>query len=187
MGTGLNIEPIALAGAARISSRLHQDSRGVFARFFCEQELSSLLNGRTIRQINFSRTKQCGAVRGLHFQRPPAAEDKFVRCLRGQVFDVMVDLRADSSTFGQWFGTELNSDQMNMLYIPRGFAHGFQTLTENCELLYLHTEFYCPDCEGGFRCDSPELNIDWPLPIAEHSERDGQLPVFTHAYEGLRL
>lgn len=185
MGSMISITPLALAGAAELHSNAREDSRGWFARYFCQQELADLNGGRPIQQINSSFTAQKGAVRGLHFQYAPNAEDKLVRCLTGSVFDVMVDLRRDSATFGEWHGVVLDALEMNMVYIPRGFAHGFQTLTEDCQLLYLHTEFFAPDNQGGLHHASPELAIDWPLPVTELSDRDAALPHFDSSFVAL--
>ena len=159
-----------------------EPSRG----FFCERELQPLLGARRIVNVNFSRTVRKGAVRGLHFQYPPDAETKLVRCIRGAVFDVCVDLRNGSPTFLKWFGVELTASNMKMLHIPEGFAHGFQTLEENAELLYLHTAFYAPDNEDGLRFDSPAIGVRWPLAVTECSERDRQLPDAA-AFEGIQL
>ena len=156
-----------------------KDDRGLFARIFCQQELQHILHNKNIVQINHSLTKQKGAIRGMHFQCPPMAEIKMVKCLRGSVFDVIIDLRKLSSTFGKWHGEILSSDNMKMMYIPEGFAHGFQTLEQNSELLYLHTEYYSPEYEGGVRFDDPDLAIDWPLPPAVISERDRSLPLLS--------
>jgi dTDP-4-dehydrorhamnose 3,5-epimerase len=183
----MRIEPLPLSGAAVVHSEPRRDARGLFARLFCQDELRELNGDRPIQQINLSVTRECGTVRGLHFQRPPMAEDKAVRCLRGRVFDVLVDLRQGSPTFGQWCGVELDAEAMNMVYIPRGFAHGFQTLHPDCEMLYLHTEFYSPESEGGFRFDSPDLGIDWPLPPHGMSPRDLALPTFQSTCEGIVL
>ncbi len=187
MGAMISIGPLPLAGAAELRSKAREDSRGWFARYFCQEELAELNGGRPIQQINSSFTAERGAVRGLHFQYAPHAEDKIVRCLSGRVFDVMVDLRRGSATFGQWHGVELDAREMNMVYIPRGFAHGFQTLTEACQLLYLHTEFFAPENQGGLHHGSPEIGIDWPLAVTELSERDASLAPFDGSFEGLEV
>ena len=132
MGIMMTIEPTPLSGAAEIRCTPIKDERGWFARLFCQEELFSLNGGRPIQQINSSLTLKRGSIRGLHFQYPPHAEDKVVRCISGRVFDVMVDLRRDSPTLGRWHGVILDAAEMNMVYIPRGFAHGFQTLEDHC-------------------------------------------------------
>lgn len=181
----MHIEPLPLEGAAELRSVVRQDSRGWFARWFCQEELAALNGGRPLQQINSSFTAKKGAVRGLHFQFSPYTEDKLVRCLAGRVFDVMVDLRRGSKTYGQWLSVTLDAREMNMVYIPRGFTHGFQTLTENCQMLYLHTEFFAPEHQGGLRYDSPELGIAWPLPVTDISERDASLAPLDRSFEGL--
>lgn len=152
------------------------DSRGAFSRLFCAEELQQLLGKRSILQINHSRTSQQGAVRGMHFQNPPAAEMKCVRCLKGRVWDVAVDLRADSPTLHQWHAEELSEDNHKMMIIPEGFAHGFQVLAPDSELLYLHTALYAPSSESGVHPLDERLAIDWPMPIAQLSEKDAKLP-----------
>jgi dTDP-4-dehydrorhamnose 3,5-epimerase len=154
------------------------DERGGFTRLFCENELKGGAGfDKKIVQINHSFTKQKGSIRGLHFQLPPHSETKIVKCIRGQVFDVMVDMRPNSSTYLRWHSVILSPEANNALLIPEGFAHGFQTLKANSELLYFHTAFYTPNTEGGLRYDDPTLNIDWPLPITKVSERDKKLPL----------
>jgi len=187
MPVTLKVKPLALDGAAEIEIVPFDDVRGRFARLFCQEALRSVNCEHRIEQINYSMTVKKATVRGMHFQCPPKAEDKMVRCLRGQIFDVMVDLRKESPTFGQWQSLVLDADRMNMVYIPRGFAHGFQTLADDCELLYLHTESYSPDHEGGVRYDSPALAIKWPLPAMDVSERDLNLPVFDNCSHGIVL
>lgn len=168
-----------------VETNLFQDNRGQFARLFCLNELKSIQPEIFIKQINHSLTVQKGAVRGLHFQNAPMVEDKLIRCLQGNIFDVMVDLRKDSETFLHWHGEILSRDNMKMLYIPKGFAHGFQTLEPNCELLYLHAEFYSPQDESGLRYDDPRLGIQWPLPITEISDRDKNHALLTNDFTGI--
>jgi dTDP-4-dehydrorhamnose 3,5-epimerase len=183
----MQINPLPLAGAAEIQCTPIQDDRGWFSRWFCQEELEELNLNRPIQQINSSLTVKKGAIRGLHFQFHPKMEDKIVRCLSGRVYDVIVDLRHDSATKGQWSSVTLDAGLQNMLYVPRGFAHGFQTLEENCQILYLHTEFHAPAQEGGFRYDSPCLGIDWPLEAAELSDRDRALPELELDFEGIDI
>ncbi|WP_080890568.1 dTDP-4-dehydrorhamnose 3,5-epimerase [Stutzerimonas stutzeri] len=162
-----------------------RDERGSFTRLFCAEALASLLGERRIVQVNQSVTRQVGALRGLHFQHFPHAEMKLVRCIRGQVWDVVVDLRRNSSTFLCWHAERLSAENQRMLVIPEGCAHGFQVLEEDSEMLYLHTEFYRPDAEGGVRHDDPALAIDWPLPARDMSARDQQHPLITSDFIGL--
>ncbi len=183
----MRITPLPLSGAAEIHSSPHQDHRGWFSRWFCQDELKSLNLKRPLQQINSSFTVKRGAIRGLHFQFAPKMEDKIVRCIQGRIFDVIVDLRHDSPTKGKWHSVTLDAALQNMLYVPRGFAHGFQTLEENCQLLYLHTEFHAPEQEGGFRYDSPYLSIHWPLAVTELSNRDQNLPTLDSSFKGIDL
>lgn len=168
--------PLGLDGAYRIDLNKKIDDRGFFARYYCETEFASHGLETKWVQMNTTLTKTRGAIRGLHFQRIPKAEAKVVRCLRGGIWDVIVDLRSGSSSFGKWLSIELNEDNRSMLYIPKGFAHGFQTLTDETELLYMHSEFYSAEHEGGVRYDDPELRINWPIAILDISERDKKHP-----------
>ena len=175
----MEIIDLPLSGALVIKTSVKQDERGWFSRYYCKKELAKHNVDQNIMQINCSFTKLRGSVRGLHLQHPPHEEDKFVRCLVGKIYDVILDLRLDSTTYGCWHSVVLEADKMNMLYIPKGFAHGFQTLKPNCQILYLHTQFYDPNAEGGYRYDSPALNISWPLKITEVSARDKALDLFS--------
>lgn len=170
-------KPLPLAGAFLIDLERREDDRGFFARFYCENEFAA--HGLETRwvQMNTSLSRQTGTIRGLHLQKPPKAEAKVVRCLRGAIWDVIVDLREGSPTFAKWYATELNEDNRSMLYIPKGCAHGFQTLQQNSELLYLHSEFYSPEYEGGLKFDDPDIAISWPLHVTELSARDQNLPL----------
>ncbi|QLL07798.1 dTDP-4-dehydrorhamnose 3,5-epimerase family protein [Mycobacterium vicinigordonae] len=165
----------------------HRDARGTFVRQFCAQELQSLLGGRAITQINQSKTYAAGTVRGLHFQRPPHAEMKMVRCTRGRVWDVAVDLRCGSPTFLRWHAEELAEDDNQMLVIPEGFAHGFQALAADSELQYLVTTPYHPPAEGGLRHDDPRLAIPWPLPPRNVSPRDQIHPLLDAEFSGVAV
>lgn len=165
----------------------HRDARGAFTRLFCADELRPVLGDRQIVQINHSRTNRTGAVRGMHYQRRPHSEMKMIRCLRGRVWDVAVDLRAGSPTFLRWHAEELAQDDAQMLIIPEGFAHGFQVLEPDSELLYLHTAFYHPPSEGGLRHDDPRLTIAWPLPPQDLSARDLSHPLLDADFTGVAL
>jgi len=172
----MRFTPLPLAGAYLIDLEKKEDERGFFARYFCFNEfLDYGLNTHWV-QMNTTLSRQTGTLRGLHFQRPPKAEAKVVRCLRGAIWDVIVDLRQDSKTFGKWCNAEINDVNRTMLYVPEGFAHGFQTLMENTELLYMHSEFYSAEHEGGLLATDQELNITWPLAITCNSDRDRALP-----------
>lgn len=148
------------------------DDRGFLSRLFCEEDFAALGIPMRARQINHTMTRRRGTIRGMHFQHPPHAEIKLVTCLRGTIFDVAVDLRKGSPTFLQWHGETLSADSPTGLYIPRGFAHGFQAMADDCELLYAHSDPYAPTSEGALNPLDPALSIRWPLPAAEMSERD---------------
>lgn len=152
------------------------DHRGFFARMFCADEFAQAGLANNWLQINNSLTGQRGTVRGMHFQRAPSAEVKLVRCIKGAIFDVAVDVRKGSPTFGQWRGIELTADSRDMLYVPQGFAHGFQALTDDAEIIYFNTAFYAPEIEGGVHHADPDVGVSWPLAVAATSDRDEALP-----------
>jgi dTDP-4-dehydrorhamnose 3,5-epimerase len=176
-----------LDGVMVVERRRIGDSRGFLSRLYCPRELAACGFDRPVVQINQTMTRARGAVRGMHYQRPPHAEDKFVSCLRGEVFDVAVDLRPESKTFLKWHGEILSADNSRSLFIPAGFAHGFQTLTDDCELLYLHTALYAPDAEAAVNAQDPALAINWPLPITEMSERDRGHAFIDNLFAGVSL
>ncbi|MBI3898540.1 MAG: dTDP-4-dehydrorhamnose 3,5-epimerase [Gammaproteobacteria bacterium] len=176
----------ALPGVLVVEAVPIADDRGAFTRLYCERELASIIGDRRIVQINHSRTAKIGAVRGMHYQHPPHAEMKLVRCLKGRVWDVAVDLRAGSPTFLQWHAEELAPGNARMMVIPEGCAHGFQVLEPDSELLYLHTAFYTPEAEDGVSCNDLRLGITWPLPVADLSRRDSNHPALTPSYPGIR-
>ena len=161
------------------------DSRGYLERLFCAEEFQALAPGKPILQINHTLTASRGTVRGIHFQPPPHAEIKFVSCLRGEVFDVAVDLRHNSPTFLHWHAEVLSADNHKTFVIPEGFAHGFQTLTDDCEMLYFHTTAYQPGAEGGLNAQDPQLAIAWPLPVAGLSPRDATHPFLRNDFTGV--
>lgn len=173
----MRIEPTTLADARLIRLEKRGDDRGWFARtmdtrIFADQGMDSVFV-----QQNASMSAQAGTLRGLHFQRPPYAEAKLVRCLRGRILDVIVDLRRDSPSFGKWEGFELTDRNDRMLYVPAGFAHGFQTLADDTAVTYQVSHRYTPEAEGGLRWDDPALGIDWPLPPAVMSDKDAAWPL----------
>ena len=163
------------------------DDRGYLERIFCTAELQALIPGKHIVQINHTLTAKRGTVRGMHFQHPPYAETKFVSCLRGEVFDVAADLRRGSPTFLHWHAAILSADNHKTLVIPEGFAHGFQTLTEDCEMLYLHTTAYRADAEDGLHAKDARLGIQWPLPFGDQSMRDSMHPLVTEDFLGVAV
>jgi len=182
MSSRFTILDTPLQGLRVLQRRPIGDSRGYFERSFCAEELQVLLLGERIMQINHTLTTRRGTVRGMHFQHPPYAETRFVSCLRGEVFDVAVDLRSSSSTFLHWHAEVLSADNHRTLVIPEGFAHGFQTLAEDCEMLYFHTAIYRPGAEGGLNAQDPRLAILWPEAITNLSPRDAALPLLTDNY-----
>lgn len=163
--------PTALQDLIVFERRQLGDDRGFFSRFFCVDEVSGFGSGR-VSQINHTMTQAKGVIRGMHFQRAPHAETKFVSCLKGAIFDVAVDLRPASPTYLQWHGEVLTEENARSLLIPAGFAHGFQTLSENCELIYVHDQPHAPEAEGGVHPLDPKLNISWPLAVTQMSVRD---------------
>ena len=174
------LRPTPIAGAWELVSPAFSDHRGAFLNGFRTQEqaFAESWGQRPITQLNVSRTEAVGAVRGLHLQAAPHSEAKLVRCLRGRVWDVVVDLRPGSSTLGSWHAIELSTATGNALLIPEGCAHGFQVLEPGSELLYLHSGAWVPQAETGVHCCDRQLGITWPLPPTELSERDQSLPAF---------
>lgn len=164
-----------------------EDSRGFLVRLFCAEELAAAGWCKPVAQINHTFTQKPGAVRGMHFQRPPHAEMKLVACLRGAIWDVALDLRAGSPTFLQWHAEVLSAANLRSLLIPEGFAHGFQTLSEDCELIYLHTAVYTPVAEDGLNPQDPVLSITWPQTITELSARDEHHPMLDNQFNGVAL
>ena len=175
----------SLADSYVIDLEPFQDERGWFARTYCKEEFQAIAPALEWVQFNHSCTRSRGTLRGLHYQSPPNQEAKLVRCIAGAVWDVTVDLRRESPTFLHWFGVELSAANRKMLFVPERFAHGFQTLTDDCQLLYHHTHAYTPGAEGGLRYDDPQLAIRWPLPPAGLSERDQRHPLLTLAFKGI--
>ena len=168
-----------ICGVFELQTQPFADHRGAFLNAFRIQEpaFAEAWGERPIAQVNLSRSEAVGTIRGLHLQAPPHSEAKLVRCLQGRVWDVAVDLRRDSATYGQWQAIELSPDQGNALIIPEGCAHGFQVLEPSSELLYLHSGAWVPEAETGVRWDDPRLAITWPLPPTELSNRDCSLPL----------
>lgn len=168
-----------------IETESKSDGRGFLTRLFCKNEFDTINFHKEFVQENLTLTKAKGTFRGLHYQIPPHSEAKLVRCISGKVHDIVIDLRKNSNTFLKYFTVELDSAKLNMLLIPEGFAHGFQSLTDDCIMLYLHSNFYNPEYERGIRFDDPEINVTLPLPITEISERDKNHPLIEHEFEGI--
>jgi dTDP-4-dehydrorhamnose 3,5-epimerase len=177
--------PIFLSGSFIIEPKVLEDDRGWFARFYCKNEFKGIGHEKEWVQLNHSVTNKKGAIRGMHYQVQPFREIKMVKCIAGAVYDVIIDLRKDSSTFLKWFGTELSAKNRKMLYIPEGFAHGFQCLEDDCELIYHHSEFYTPNSEGGIKYDDPVINIEWPLAVTVISQRDQSHPLLDENFKGI--
>jgi dTDP-4-dehydrorhamnose 3,5-epimerase len=187
MDQHMNVFPTSISGLMVVETAPHIDTRGAFARLYCQHELVDLIGVRKIVQVNYSRTVTLGAVRGLHFQYPPYAEMKLVRCLKGRVWDIAVDLRRHSSTFLSWHAEVLTPTNARMMVIPEGFAHGFQALEAESELLYMHTAFYMPDAEGGLCHDDMRLGITWPLAVTDVSKRDASHAYLKSDFHGIAL
>ncbi len=187
MGERFNVEQTTIKNLTVLQRKLLGDQRGYLERFFCQQELRSLLQGRSIAQINHTLTSTEGTIRGMHFQHPPYAEMKFITCICGEVFDVAVDLRKGSSTFLQYHAEILSSKNHKTLVIPEGFAHGFQTLSPDCEMLYFHTADYKKEAEGAINAIDPRLNIQWPKAVTERSDRDKSHPMITDKFNGISI
>lgn len=163
-------------GLFKVSIEKREDARGFFARTFCTREFAEAGIDVTWCQVNSAYNQTKGTLRGLHFQRPPNADAKLVSCVRGAILDVVVDIRAGSSTFGHAICVELTGDNRDLLFVPAGFAHGYQTLTPDVEMLYFHSAPYSKPDEGGLAWDDPTLGIPWPLPPTELSVRDTKHP-----------
>ena len=168
-----------LNGAFLIDLELHRDDRGFFARTFCRREFEKRGLNANVVQCNLSSNAKAGTLRGMHFQKSPGAEAKLVRCVRGALYDVIVDLRPESSTYRANFGVELNADNRRALFIPENFAHGFLTLADNTEIEYQMSEFYQPGSAAGFRYDDPNFDLSWPREIEIISQQDLDWPRYS--------
>jgi dTDP-4-dehydrorhamnose 3,5-epimerase len=175
----VQFNPLPLEGAYTIELEKRGDDRGFFARFFCTKEFENHgLNPKFV-QVNNSLSADKGTLRGMHYQLPPQAETKLVRCIKGSLFDVIVDIRPNSRTFGKWAGAELSATNRTMMLVPDGFAHGFITLEPDTEALYLVSEFYAPEMERGIRWNDPQFNIEWPITPSVVSDKDQNHPDFS--------
>lgn len=171
--------PTEIDGMFTVTLEPHEDDRGYFARMFAREEFEKAgITDFKIVQINQAFTKAKGVLRGLHWQTKPKEEAKFFQCLEGEIFDVAADVRPGSKTFGKWVGVHLKASEKTLVYIPKGLAHGYETLTENCKVQYMVSEFYSPDMERGFRWDDPAFNIKWPIKPTFMSDKDKNLPEF---------
>ena len=183
----MKFEETKLAGSYVVDIIASSDERGWFARTFDKDEFKKINFDGEWLQMNHSFTNKKGTVRGMHYQLPPFAEVKLVRCIAGAVFDVIIDLRKNSATFLQCFEIELSAENKKMIYIPEGFAHGFETLTDNCELVYHHSQFYKPGFEGGIKYDDPMIKIQWPGKVTNISTRDESHSYLDKNFEGINL
>jgi dTDP-4-dehydrorhamnose 3,5-epimerase len=181
----MKIEQTIIEGIVVIHSEPFKDERGFFNRIFCQKELEAIQPNIVIAQISYSMTKTKGTIRGMHFQYPPYCEMKIVRCVKGVIFDVAVDLRRNSPTFLQWHGEILSAENMKALVIPEGCAHGFQSLEDNIEMIYISTSLYCKEAENGIRFDDSKVDIQWPMNRTVISERDISYSFLSDNYEGI--
>lgn len=187
MSQRFNFTPTRLAGVYRIERKPVIDSRGFFSRFYCAEEFKDMGLNVPISQMNHTCTNTKGSIRGLHFQFPPHSETKIVTCIAGEVFDVAIDIRHNSPTFLHWHAEILSADNRASLFIPDGFAHGFQTLADDCQLLYLHSTMYQPQAEGALNAMDERIAIKWPLPLTDISERDQKHPMIDSKFTGVTL
>lgn len=172
--------PTPLQGSFVVEIEPKMDERGVFFRAFCAKEFKLMNLETAFVQANISTNVKAGTVRGLHFQRAPHEEVKLVRCIRGAIYDVIVDLRAQSPTYMQWYGAELSEKNGLMMYVPKGFAHGYQALCDDAVVHYMVSSYYAPEFEGGRRFNDPKLSIKWPHPVTAVSDKDYRWPLLTN-------
>ena len=179
--------PLSLHGAFTIDVQPFQDNRGFFTRTFCEREFAEHKLEQHFVQANHSGSPGKGVIRGMHFQHAPFCEVKLVKCIAGAIFDVIVDIRAGSPTFLQWVGVELSAENKRMMYVPKGFAHGFQSLSEYSEITYMVSAFYNKEMEGGLKYDDPAINIEWPLPVSLVSDKDLNILLLDVDFKGIKI
>jgi len=183
----MKFQPLPLSGAWQIDLEPRGDERGRFTRLFCARELAEIGHVKPIVNVNHSYTQKAGTIRGMHFQHAPDCEIKIVKCVRGAIWDCIVDIRKDSPTFLQWTALELTDNNHRMIYVPEGFAHGFQSLTDDVEIIYFVSNFYAPNNEAGLRFDDPALNIQWPVEVTEVSARDREHTLINDSFQGVTL
>lgn len=182
-----SIADLPLDGLKLVERNLLGDSRGFLVRMFCAEELGAVGWHKPVAQINHTYTAKRGTVRGMHFQQSPHSEMKLVSCIRGKVWDVAVDVRAGSKTFLHWHAEELSADNLRAMLIPEGFAHGFQALSDDAELLYCHTAAHCAEAEAGLNVRDTGLAIEWPIEITELSDKDARHPMLNSQFTGVVL
>lgn len=178
--------PTSISGLTLVQRKRYEDERGFLSRFYCAREFEMAGMRKAISQINHTLTHRAGAVRGMHYQTPPHAELKVVSCLHGEIFDVAVDLRQGSPTFLKWHAEVLSAKNQRSMLIPEGFAHGFQALGDDCEIIYLHTASYEQSAEAALNPLDSRLEIGWPMPITEMSVRDRNHPMVAADFEGVQ-
>jgi len=176
-----------LKGSYVIELTPFKDHRGLFARTFCKKEFLQINHVKEFVQSNYSVTKSKGTIRGMHYQVPPACEIKLIRCIAGKAYDVIIDLREGSSTFLKYFAVELSPDNLKMIYVPEGYAHGFQTLENNTQLIYHHTNYYNQEAERSIRYNDPLIGIKWPLKPADISSKDEHHKLLDNTFKGIKL
>jgi dTDP-4-dehydrorhamnose 3,5-epimerase len=182
----MKFTPTRLQGATLVETQPQQDDRGWFARTFCEREFEAHGLSARMVQANLSLTRRAGTLRGLHWQAAPYEEDKLVRCVRGAIWDVIVDIRPASPTYCQWLGEELSESNGRALLVPKGFAHGFVTLSDVAAVHYLMSQFHAPAAARGARHDDPAFGIRWPVPVREMSDKDRGWPDFVLLNQGIK-
>ena len=187
MNRWFNVNETGLEGLVVLQRRPRADERGWFERMYGADDLAEVVGPRSIVGVNRTLTRAMATVRGMHYQAPPSAEAKIVSCLRGAIFDVAVDLRRDSPTFLRWHAETLTAENSRSLFIPEGFAHGFQAVADDCEVLYFHTATYDPGAERGVHAMDPRVAIAWPLPVEHLSERDASHPALGPEFDGIAL
>ncbi len=183
----MKFTPLPLEGAYTIDLTPRGDSRGRFTRLFCARELAEIGHDKPIVNVNHSYTQKKGTIRGMHYQNAPDCEIKIVKCIRGAIWDCIVDVRENSPTFLQWTAVKLSENNDRMIYIPEGFAHGFQAISEDVEIVYFVSNYYSPTNEAGLRFDDPAVKIAWPLEPTEVSERDRTHHLIDGDFRGVRV
>ena len=187
MTARFNFCKLPLSGLFRVERKSIDDRRGFLSRVYCVEEFAEFGLETPIAHVNLTLTRKRGTVRGMHFQYPPYGESKLITCMQGKVLDVAVDIRKDSSTFLQWHAEMLSEDQPTSILLLEGYAHGFQALTDNAQLLYLHSKTYSPDAEGGLNARDPLLNIEWPINIMDISDRDRDFKWLDAGFKGIEI
>jgi dTDP-4-dehydrorhamnose 3,5-epimerase len=181
----LKFSETILKGSYIIEPSMFSDDRGGFSRIFCKREFQEIGHTKEFVQFNHSYNTLKGTLRGMHYQVPPFKEIKLIRCVKGAVADVIIDIRTGSPTFLQHVTVELSEKNKRLIYIPEGFAHGFQTLEDDTELIYFHSEYYTPNADSGFNHADPAFGISWPLPLSRISEKDKNIPHITPQFKGI--